>query len=559
MLLRLPDDLLLCIADSLRTRTVSRLCRRTWGLLRHRHLTIHDGHLLDAMTAAGPRLCTVVCNLKCVPLSITHAHLCFGPVVDHLRHMALTLNHGDAGAVLMVAGACPVLETLRLTCHGQPIPRGAFALCEPLRNPCLRSLSLNVSRTFMDGPTLAALADVLLAGPAPALTEVCLDLRYNHYIAAQDVAHLAALLDPRRGLEHVDIALTCNTWNGDQALASLAERCGEVGDGRLRTLRLALNETGITAWGVGPQGLHRILTAHRHTLSSLLFHASNCDLGSSHGVRPLMAALSVASSLRCLDLDLSSNGLRDGGAFARIGHLGHLESLRLDLSGNVRLGSRTAHGLGVALRPDTLRCLELVLTQTFVRADDGASPVPLSLRSCAWWGDGPGLVALLRRCHPAELRCLTVRVEDQGLDCWCLADSLRSCVGVGQLVLQLSGCSIGDYGLACLAHAAGQLPLRKLALHLDTNDLSLEGLFVLRPLLCNLRRSLRHLHLDLSHNCFGDGCGAVDAVAEALLMVPAETRIHLLLRGVAQSPEERATLHARVRERLGRPAVFVSV
>jgi hypothetical protein len=64
-MLRLPDEILLHIADVLRSRTASHLCRRLWTLLGHRHLTaVRDVCLPEAVAQAGPRLRSLVCNVR---------------------------------------------------------------------------------------------------------------------------------------------------------------------------------------------------------------------------------------------------------------------------------------------------------------------------------------------------------------------------------------------------------------------------------------------------------------------------------------------------------------
>jgi hypothetical protein len=463
----------------------------------------------------------------------------------------MTLNHGDLGALFMVVADCPALESLRVVCRGQRVHRGTFALCEPLRNPVLRSVDLDVSGACLDGDAVGALVDLLGRGSLPALTEVHLDLRHNHFFKASDMGHLAPLLDPGSRLRVLDIAVTGNTWNGDHAVACLAADCGDTADRptttTLHTLRLMLSDTGLSGWGV-QYGIGRILAAHRGSLRAFTFHAANCDLSTGNGVRVLMAALVTLPALARLELVLACNGLRDSGAFACLARLTNCRHLHLDLSGNLRMGERTAHALGHALRHGFVHHLQLHLRQTAMR--EGVHlPIGtlLALHTLVYTGPGAGAPGLLRHCDPHALRHLRLLLAgDTGVgDAGCheLAEALRPAAAtLEHLVLHMAGNGIGDDGLAAVLDAVGWL--RSLFLRCEANELTVRSLPAVRALLARSTRAA-YVHLDLSNNRdLLPAGGGVAAILAVLCAKPPGVHLHWALRGVLESAEERHAVRA---------------
>ena len=478
------------------------------------------------------------------------------PVTDTLRHLALTIHRGELATVLLLAAHCPLLETLQVVCHG---PLGALGGISPelADHRRIARVSLGLNNVGLDGSHLEWLAHILHA--LPVLEDLRLDLQQNPYLRPEDMRHLAGFVAPARGLRQLHLTLSRSLWNGDAMIRQLAAgtvdaAAGPAG-GRMHCLSLGLDGGGLSAWGV-QHGLRSILAAHVGSLQSLALRLSNCELGEQHGFRTLMDGIAQLPLLRDLTLDVSANNLRDSCAFMHLCRLSQLQSLALDLSGNLSLSTRAAAGLHRALAGGRhrLRALDLRIGHTCIQTilDDVGPQARLlaHLHTLRVHGSLSGALNLVRAVEPRALRRLHLWLKDASVDdsaCVRIGRIVAECTLLEEVVFDLSNGLLSDVGLAGLLSGlrnSGGRALSSVTLHLDRNGLGARCADDWHRTMQALPR-LRHLALDLSHNPI--------AMHDALAVVrslPPDCCVHLSLRGLARDERSRAALRARLESTL---------
>jgi hypothetical protein len=502
---RLPDDVLRVVADHAQCPAAAAVCRRWWGLLRHRHLIVHHESHLDRVADSGApgRVRTLECSVGQVQYASAHrVGVLLGPHAGSaLRRLSCRLVEGDLTALLAAAAACDRLETLELVCAAA----NATMDSHPIRFPAsLTAVSLSLPGTRLPAPDVQRLITALRRD-APRLAAVDVDVRWNYELGGNDMRAFAPLLRPDAHLRRLRLALAGCTWNGDAVLCALVPPAGDPRGGPgLRDLHLVLDDMDVGEWGA-VHGLQVLLDLHPR-LERLRLSAGDAPTGLSDRTVPgLIAAVAHAPrALRSLDLSFRGNGLADRGYFRPLAKLGTLETLRLDVSNNPRLGIRAARSLGLVLGACPVRRFHLYAANTGLRdvyADGGSLQRPLCVLHL---GGGcvriPSLLAA--SVSPAlEHLCLNLNaavVGDRG--CAEIAAHVGRAPRLTHLALVAVRNGIGDVGLGHLTAVVGALRhLRTLVLELSCNLMGTDGVANLLGAIGALPR-LTHLHLDVSHS-----------------------------------------------------------
>lgn len=506
----LPDDVLLAVADRAQCPAAAAVCRRWRALLWHRHLSVpREADLESAAAVAGAsgRVRTLVCTLGQIQYASAYRiGVALGPYAGPtLRRLSCRLAEGDLTALLAAAAACERLTVLEITCAASTATVDA---AQAIRLPeSLADVTLALPATRLSAPDLGRLT-AALAG-LPRLTAVDLDVRWNYELTGADMRVLAPLCRPDAGLRRLRLALSGCTWNGDAVLCALVAPPDAPGAPGLRELDLVLDDMDVGDWGA-VHGLQALLDGHP-ALERLRLSAGDVPAGMTDRAVPRMIAAVAHGSraLRSLDLAFRSSHLADRGYFRPLGDLSRLETLRLDVSNNPRLGARAARSVASVLRScPGLRRFHLCATNTGIRDVSGDPWRPL----CALHLGG-GCVrvpAVLGDAASSALEYLHLDLNaavigDRG--CADLAAHLLGAPRLSHLALIAVRNGIGDAGLRDLAAAVGVLRrLHTLVLEMPCNTMGTEGITAVLRAVAPLTR-LRHLHLDFSHSAADDRVG----------------------------------------------------
>jgi hypothetical protein len=524
----LPDDVLLAVADRAQCPAAAAVCRRWRALLWHRHLSVpREADLESAAAVAGGsgRVRTLVCTLGQIQYASAYRiGVALGPYAGAgLRRLSCRLAEGDLTALLAVAAACERLAVLEIACAASTV---AVDAAQAIRLPqSLADVTLALPATRLSAPDLGRLT-AALAG-LPRLTAVDLDVRWNYELTGADMRVLAPLCRPDAGLRRLRLALSGCTWNGDAVLCALAVPPDTPPPGApgLRELDLVLDDMDVGEWGA-VHGLQALLDRHP-ALERLRLSAGDAPAGTTDRAVPrLIAAVAHGSrALRSLDLAFRSSHLADRGYFRPLGDLTRLETLRLDVSNNPRLGPRAARSVDGVLRACPLRCFHLCAENTGIRDVGRGPPVARSpgrppLTALHLGGGCVRLPALLSDAVSPALEYLHLNLNaavigDRG--CADLAAVLRGAPRLTHLALVAVRNGVGDAGARDLAAAVAALPrLHTLALEMGCNPVGTEGVAAALRAVAALGR-LRHLHLDFAHSAADDRVGpALQAAAGAV-------------------------------------------
>ena len=476
----LPGELLLRIADYAVHRLLSHTSAGLWRLLRHRYLSPNEGALATALSRAGPRRLHSLRVRLAAPLAaglLWPASLC---------SLSLLLLGGQLWDAITGLQGCPGLRAVRLVCNGPPVRAGKCSGSGGLSFPDLQEVDLRFVGVLRSPGTLACVLPALVSRARC----VRVDIIGAHSPNDDDWAALAQLTDPRRGITSLHLALTDSVGRyGDAALRRLLH--GSTGlNPVLQRLCLQLSGTSASAAGLGP-----ILAEHSSSLESVCVMLADCEL---RCLTCLVDCFVRLPRLRTLDLDLSRNDLDDGAAF---GSLPSLAELRLELSGNTRLGHRTAHGVCLALSSPHIHTVGVVARHT--RQLEDSLAIGLLISGASLRTRHTCNVGILRACGGPMLRQVHVDLSGGELTqarANHVALALRACCSIESMTLDVRDTTVDNQpSFSTLVDAC--VSLRRLRfLRLLSSACNMHPETVMSTSLALASGGLRGLHWDVSRN-----------------------------------------------------------